>query len=569
MRRHHLLSAFVAGALVAGTTVAVFAPPASAGGAPTLFVTTADDELDADPGANLADLSLREAFELAADDGEASTIVLEDDTTYELDVCGAADAQEDLNADGDLDHAPPTSQALTIFGHGATIRQTCPGERVLQHRPSAAMELLEVTITGGDADGPGGGIRVDGSGGRLIVGDVEVVGNLARGTGGGIDNSGIQTVLVDSTLADNRSGEVGGGVHSPASTALQVLRSTISHNTAELTAGGLYAYAPQIIDSTIVANRVLPVKGSAFGANLFAEGGATLRGTVVALGAGGDDCATLGMHQSEGGNLTSDSSCGIGGGDVYAQHPELGPLADNGGPTRTHRAAVGSPAFDIIPFLDCFSATDQRGEPRPQPDEGSCDGGSVEAPAAPCTPPAFSDVGVGHPFFADVCWLDQMAVTTGFPDGTFKPSAPVTRQSMAALLYRFALAPPFPAPSTPSFTDVGVGHPFFAEVEWLVGEGIAEGFSDQTYRPSSPVSRQAMAAFMLRSLGEHRYTAPAASRFSDVSPSHAFFAEIHWTADFRVSEGYADGTWRPAAPVTRQAMSAFLHRLASVPRSLD
>ncbi|OWY59550.1 hypothetical protein B7486_73975, partial [cyanobacterium TDX16] len=197
-------------------------------------------------------------------------VVLADDTTYELDVCGPPDAQEDQNLDGDLDHAPPTFQALTVFGHGATIRQTCPGERVLHHRPSAALELLELAVTGGDADGPGGGIRLDGSGGRLLTGDVEVVGNQATGTGGGIDNTGIQTVLVDSTLAENRSGDVGGGVHSPGSTALQVLRSTISHNTAGLAGGGLYANAPELIDSTIVANRVLPVEGSAFGANLFA-----------------------------------------------------------------------------------------------------------------------------------------------------------------------------------------------------------------------------------------------------------------------------------------------------------
>ncbi|OWY63025.1 hypothetical protein B7486_55295 [cyanobacterium TDX16] len=107
-------------------------------------------------------------------------------------------------------------------------------------------------------------------------------------------------------------------------------------------------------------------------------------------------------------------------------------------------------------------------------------------------------------------------------------------------------------------------------MEWLVAEGIAEGFPDQTYRPSSAVSRQAMAAFMLRSLGDAgELDPPATSSFSDVSPRHPFFAEIHWTASVGVSEGYADGTWRPSAPVTRQAMSAFLHRLAGVSRALD
>ena len=69
---------------------------------------------------------------------------------------------------------------------------------------------------------------------------------------------------------------------------------------------------------------------------------------------------------------------------------------------------------------------------------------------------------------------------------------------MAAFLYRVAGSPePFPDPSPQAFDDVPPGHPFFEEIAWMAGSGVSTGFDDDTFRPSNPVSRQAMAAFLL------------------------------------------------------------------------
>jgi hypothetical protein len=56
-------------------------------------------------------------------------------------------------------------------------------------------------------------------------------------------------------------------------------------------------------------------------------------------------------------------------------NPRLGPLALNGGPTRTHSLLAGSPAIDVGATSDC-EATDQRGVSRPQ--GAGCDIGSYE-----------------------------------------------------------------------------------------------------------------------------------------------------------------------------------------------
>ena len=112
--------------------------------------------------------------------------------------------------------------------------------------------------------------------------------------------------------------------------------------------------------------------------------------------------------------------------------------------------------------------------------------------------PSFSDVPVDHPFFTEIEWLAQSGVTTGYPDGTFRPTAQVTRQATAAFFHRYSGAPAFDPPTTASFTDVPTTHPFFTEIEWLAQSGVTTGYPDGTFRPTAQVTRQATAAFFYR-----------------------------------------------------------------------
>jgi hypothetical protein len=133
--------------------------------------------------------------------------------------------------------------------------------------------------------------------------------------------------------------------------------------------------------------------------------------------------------------------------------------------------------------------------------------------------------------------------------------------------YRFEVAAVTPAglgtpaetePVALGFTDVGLTHPFLVDIVWAADDGVAEGFDDGTFRPAAPVTRQAAAAFLWRLAGEPQ---PAGSSgFVDVGAGHPFAVPIAWMAEAGVAEGFDDGTFRPAAPVTRQAMVAFLHR---------
>lgn len=171
-------------------------------------------------------------------------------------------------------------------------------------------------------------------------------------------------------------------------------------------------------------------------------------------------------------------------------------------------------------------------------------------------------------FLADVEWLADKGVTTGWlePEGTrtYRPWQPIARDATAAYFYRLAGSPAFTPPATSPFTDVVPGSQFYKEITWLRSKGITTGYPDGTFRPADSTNRDAMAAFMYRFKGTPAFAPPAASPFTDVATTGPFFKEIAWLSTKGVTTGYGDGTFRPVAPVWRDAMAAFLHRLDAV-----
>jgi hypothetical protein len=177
----------------------------------------------------------------------------------------------------------------------------------------------------------------------------------------------------------------------------------------------------------------------------------------------------------------------------------------------------------------------------------------------------FRDVSPRHPFAAEIEWAVAEGISTGYPDATFRPDQAVSRQALAAFLHRLAGAPPVVPPNPPTFSDVGTSHPFRAEIEWAYAEEIVRGYPNGTFRSAVPINRQAAAAFLRRAAPDDGFAPPTTATFSDVSPNHPFFAEVEWLADAGITTGYLDGTFRPDALVNRQSAAAFLHRLANGP----
>lgn len=176
----------------------------------------------------------------------------------------------------------------------------------------------------------------------------------------------------------------------------------------------------------------------------------------------------------------------------------------------------------------------------------------------PAPASSFTDVAPSYVFYDEISWMADQDLAEGYSDGTFRPGANVTRQALSAFLYRLAGSPAGPFPA-PGFSDVPTSHPFFEEISWMADSGLGQGYSDGTFRPAANVTRQAASAFLHRFAGAPDEAFPAPG-FSDVSATHPFAQEIAWMAANGITYGYVDGTYRPGAIMTRQAAASFLYR---------
>ncbi|GAA1623419.1 S-layer homology domain-containing protein [Leucobacter chromiireducens] len=183
----------------------------------------------------------------------------------------------------------------------------------------------------------------------------------------------------------------------------------------------------------------------------------------------------------------------------------------------------------------------------------------------------FVDVKSNHKFYKEIAWMYVSKTSTGTKrsDGRYYfPKTGVSREAMAAFMYRMNAPANYRAPAKSPFIDVPTSHKFYTEIAWMSTSGLSTGVktpAGRTYQPTQPVSREAMAAFMFRQYAPSSYRAPGYSRFDDVKTSHKFFTEISWMYDSGLSTGVRSGTkrnYQGGTVVTREAMAAFLYRNA-------
>ena len=201
--------------------------------------------------------------------------------------------------------------------------------------------------------------------------------------------------------------------------------------------------------------------------------------------------------------------------------------------------------------------------------DGAYDIDGLAAPVSATSSTGINDVSESTPHHDDIQWLFDSGISTGWASGDggadFRPGSGVVRQDMAAFLYRLAGSPDFtPSDSDVSrFSDVTATTPHALEIWWLASQGISEGWSDGTFRPTNTVVRQDMAAFLHRLAGNEPLDPAAAEgvSFTDVDESTPHHDDILWLAAQGISAGFSDGTFRPTNTVVRQDMAAFLHRM--------
>jgi hypothetical protein len=263
----------------------------------------------------------------------------------------------------------------------------------------------------GDGISQGGGIDNEG---KLTVSNSILSGNKAVSTngisfGGGIDNykTGILTVT-SSTISNNTASSTsnngqGGGIYNHGK--LTVVNSTIFGNEATSDqgttfGGGIYNYKTGILtvtSSTISNNTASSTSNNGQGGGIDNDGTLTLSTSIIAANNAQQGPDVLGSLISGGYNLLTniDSVNGLNSTDKHVTLDDLKldpTLGNNGGSTQTLKLLPGSVAIDAVPQQACSITitdpvsgktmtitTDQRGNPRPDASENTCDIGAFES----------------------------------------------------------------------------------------------------------------------------------------------------------------------------------------------
>ncbi|MHA3684931.1 choice-of-anchor G family protein [Leucobacter sp. HY1908] len=205
------------------------------------------------------------------------------------------------------------------------------------------------------------------------------------------------------------------------------------------------------------------------------------------------------------------------------------------------------------------ASSDASGTPVP-PTAAKCD---VTKPRAKSP---FLDVATGYKFYPEIDWMHCTKLSTGWKVSgghEYRASADMTREAMAAFIFRMQAPKNYKAPKKSLFKDVKTNHKFYREIMWMKESGISTGYADGTYRPGSKLDRDAMAAFIFRINAPRNY-APKTQSFSDVDKNTKFYKEIEWMGTEGLSKGYwtaAGPEYRPKNGLSREAMAAFLQRL--------
>lgn len=182
---------------------------------------------------------------------------------------------------------------------------------------------------------------------------------------------------------------------------------------------------------------------------------------------------------------------------------------------------------------------------------------------------AFNDVAPDHLFYAIIGKLSGRGITLGCSANPplFCPDQPVSREQMAAFIIRARGEFSPPTPATQRFLDVPASNPFYAFIDRLAELGITLGCGGGNYCPAASVTREQMAVFMIRARGEFNPPIPPLQRFDDAPPSNIFYAFIDRMAVLGITLGCSASPplYCPTPPVTRGQVAAFLIRAFDQP----
>ncbi len=190
--------------------------------------------------------------------------------------------------------------------------------------------------------------------------------------------------------------------------------------------------------------------------------------------------------------------------------------------------------------------------------------GTPVTPARPAAPVGlpFADVSGSDWFYNDVRYVYEKGIMDGTGADRFSPNAPLTRAMIVTILYRMDGSPAMSGAS--DFKDVDSNKWFAKAVAWAAANGIVNGYGSGLFGPNDPVTREQLAAILYRYAVYGGMTAVTLEEnlgsFADTAQLSAYAIQaMNWA----VGQGLINGSGSnlvPKAQATRAQVAAIIHR---------
>ena len=174
----------------------------------------------------------------------------------------------------------------------------------------------------------------------------------------------------------------------------------------------------------------------------------------------------------------------------------------------------------------------------------------------------FSDVRIADWFYNDVKYVYEKGMMAGTAADMFAPNATTTRAMIVTILYRLEGSPA--VTGTSAFVDVPAGQWYTDAVNWAAANQIVKGTSATTFAPNDSITREQMAAILYRYAQYKGYDVTKKadlSGYSDNSQVSAYAKDaLAWANAAKLINGVTNTTLAPQGNATRAQVSAILHR---------
>lgn len=186
----------------------------------------------------------------------------------------------------------------------------------------------------------------------------------------------------------------------------------------------------------------------------------------------------------------------------------------------------------------------------------------AETPAPAALP--FTDVKSGNWFYDAVKYAYAQGLMTGTSATTFAPNGTMNRAMIVTVLYRLEKSPAVTGAS--KFTDVPAGQWYSDAVAWAAANKIVNGYDETTFGPMNAVTREQMAAILFRYeqvKGLENVTLEEnLNRFPDQNKISAYaIPALQWAVGQKIINGNADGTLDPTGTATRAQVAQIFTNL--------